>query len=249
MSECRIMLHREVPPEIVRLVHEELAKRECVSQIIFTGACPALEGHMAVFAPDTGSVVIDLDACVKDLRWMDHGSTFVSNAWFNLLYCIFHESWHAGQVFFGVNPNEEDCDEYARNRMFDWLSTHKMPKLAEMGYLTDAIKKVLNAMWGKHQHLVELEINVAGVAAAHVFNAATKIPSFENQRQIASLVSEVMEGRAGKVVDGEPYLTADEFIVAVDSDVKGDSNEHVQKLANVLREIQQSNKKMEASYA
>lgn len=248
MTDLSITLHREVPPEIVRLAHEEFMPRECVTEVLFTGPTDQLEGHMAVLVPANGSVVIDLDRCVRDLRWMDLGATFVANAWFNVLYCIYHECNHAYQVDHGLPEIEDDCDMYARDSMFEWLKEHRLPKLAEMGYLTDVIKDVLNKMWGKHQQLVELEINVAGVAAAHVLNAATRISAFENNSQISALVTEVMEGRAGIVVDGEPYLTAEEFIVAVDSDVSDNPDEYYEALRDVLINIKQS-KKEEVRYA
>lgn len=219
MSECRIVLDREVPPDIVRLAHDQFSVYPCVRQVLFiVDKAKQLEGHLAVFVPDTGSVIIDLDACVHDLRWMDKGATFIANAWFNLLYSIYHEAQHAWQIMAERAPNEEACDEYALDRMFEWCETHPLPQVEDMGYIGERIKVVLNGLWMKHASVVENEIRVCGVVAAHAKIAAHKISHYEDQAQRAALMTAIEEGQVGKIISGEPYLTASEFIVALNPD-------------------------------
>lgn len=230
MHEPTIVLHREIPPALVKLAHKEFGPHPIVRQIIFAGDCAELvEGHMAVFVPDTGSVVIDLDACVQDLRWMDKGATFIANAWFNVLYCIFHEAQHAWQVSSSAPESEENADNYALDRMFEWVEANGMPQLDEMAYVGERIKVVLNAMWAKHESIVENEIKACGVAAADAMCAASKEPTFENQKQIAALDTEIREGKVGHVLNGRAYLRADEFL-ALGSKVDASP----EKLAKVL---------------
>jgi len=234
-----IRLHKDVPPVLVELAHYEFAHHQCVNTVLFTGDCEDLmEGHMAEFCKSTGTAVIDLDRCVNDLRWMDKGATFVSNAWFNVLYCIYHESQHAHQVDYGndqMDWAEQDAHDYAVDAMIKWCEVNELPALEQMGYLGERVKVVLNAMWVKHQSVVENEIMACGVAAADANLAARREASYENETQIASLLTGIMSGDIGLVVGGNPYLKADEFL-AIGTEVDGDPDDLVRVLVDVMTE-------------
>jgi hypothetical protein len=249
MSELSIVLQREVPPAIVKLVHREFSPHPCVRQVLITGDCKdLLEGHMAAFVPATGSVVIDLDACVRDLRWMDKGATFIANAWFNVLYCIFHEANHAWQVEIGVETDDESSDEYALESMFHWSEHNSLPRLEEMEYLGERIKVVLNAMWAKHASVVENEISACGIAAADAGLAIRKSRFFEKEQQVTALLTEVVEGKAGCILNGRAYLRADEFL-AIDDEIDANPDDIHSVLVEVFAERINHIRKGESVYA
>jgi hypothetical protein len=215
MSELMMVLQREVPPEIVQLAHKEFSGWESVRQVIFgTDPKGLLEGHLAAFVPETGSVIIDLDACVKDLRWMDKGATFIANAWFNLLYAIFHEAGHAWEMDNDCPWNEPACDDEALNAMYDWCEDHPLPLLEDMGYLGDRIKVVLNAIWTKHEAVVENEIRVCGRVAAYAKRVI--MADTPTEKALTALTTAVEAGEVGEIIDGEMYLTTDEFLAAIE---------------------------------
>lgn len=214
----QIVIHRDIPYSISKLANDELSE-ETTDEIIFTGHPVDLEGHMAVYVAETKSIIIDLDACVKDLRWMDQGATFIANAWLNLLYCVLHEAKHAHQMYYEpIMPTkrmEEQADKYALNGMFKWFTENPLPDMDSMGYIGERIKVVLNAMWTKHESIVENEIKTCGLVAANATTTTIKSGQYEKQSQVAALMTEIQEGRIGKILDGQPYLTAEEFIVAI----------------------------------
>jgi hypothetical protein len=224
------VLHKEVPPAIVKLAHDEMLGLRYARQIIFAAniADELLKGHMAVYIRETESIVVDLAACVKDLRWMDKGATFIANAWFNLLYCIFHETRHAMQEE-DVNFEEmtdtqrdEDADEWALEGMVEWCSNNPLPKMEQMEYIGERIREVLNAMWAKHASIVENEIECNGVAAAKAMLAAQR-----NRRNPApatkmhpgavdeptALMTAIREGFVESIMVGnEPCIGAGDFL-------------------------------------
>lgn len=218
-----IVLHEgiEVPYEISRLITEELKETNARMIILTRDSGDLMKGHMAAFAPATMSIVIDLDKCVNDLRWMDQGATFIANAWFNLLYCIYHEAQHAWQqdwMFTMENWTEadleEDADKYALSQMTDWFETHPIPKIEEMGYIGERIRIALNAIWAKHESLVERELKMAADnVAADAELAIQKSKLYEGPQEVAALRTAVEEGRVDKrIVDGRLVLPADEFL-------------------------------------
>lgn len=218
-QRIQIIMHEEVPPSIVQLVRKVYNSLIRVDQVIFTSRCTQLEGRMAAFVPDTGSVVIDLDACVKDLRWMNKGASFIANAWFNLLYCIYHEANHARQVEDGldaVHPEymlEMDADTYALDDMADWALENQMPALENMGYIGNKLQQVLNRVYHKRPEVVDAELEVCGKAVAIARAAANSCPNYKDiDESVASLETAIDEGRLGVLINGERYLNAYEFI-------------------------------------
>lgn len=219
-QRIKILLHEEVPPSIVRIVREEFEALTTVEQVLFTHHCELLEGRMAAFVPATGSVVIDLDACIKDLRWMEKGATFIANAWFNLLYCIYHESCHAQQVEEGLDLKlsndllEVHADENALEDMMEWAMQHDMPTLKEMGYVGEKVKEALDRLQNKRPELVELELNACGKGVAIARVAATRCAiAYATEESIASLETAIDDGRVdGIIIDNTRYLQAQDFI-------------------------------------
>ena len=219
MQRVKIILHEEVPPAIVNIVREEFDPLGVVDQILLTRNCELLEGRMAAFVPATGSVVIDLDACIKDLRWMEKGATFIANAWFNLLYCIYHEACHAKQVEKGlaiILPDdmlEIHADKSAIEDMMEWAMQHDMPALEEMGYVGEKIKKTLDRLRIKQPAMVELELNACGKGVAIARVAATRCETeYDTKKSIASLETAIDDSEVGVIINNDKYLKAEEFI-------------------------------------
>ena len=99
-----ILIHKEVPPQLVEAVNALYGGIDAIKKVIFDANIPDLNGHMGVFNPDTGAILIDIGACMKDVRWMGMGMSYVPNVWCNMLYAVFHEGAHAGHFEFEEEP-------------------------------------------------------------------------------------------------------------------------------------------------
>lgn len=224
-----ILVHKDPPQELVRIVNELYSTIRSIKQVIFDGNIDLLHGKMAVFVPDTGSIIIDLAACAKDIRWMKKGSLYVPNVWFNMLYCVYHEYAHAKQVLVKGWEDvdkailEAGADHEAIDLMVEWAGAGKIPKLREMGWVINLIRDKLNKAYITNQNITNYEIDALDSNAAAFASTATLLSTEyitstkEDQTMLMeNLCEHVQSGDIGVTIRGIGYLYPEEFLMIDD---------------------------------
>jgi len=209
------------PPELVRIIHEE-AKDCDVTQVIFGAFIPGLHGDKGAFNPVVGSIIIDLGACIVDKAWMKKGIMFIPCVWFNLLMTAFHELTHAVQLeaepeLAGLDAlpqeYEDEATEIAERRLLDWVKEHPVPKLSEMGWVGEQLKRLLNRLYAEMPEAVIEEVDLQGTdIVARAVDAARASKEYGTEEKTALLLKQIDEGMVGAKVGDRKYLTAYEAI-------------------------------------
>jgi|GEM_PF-4921342 len=221
-----IKIHKDPPRELVRIVNDLYPTIRSIKQVIFDANIDLLHGKMAVFVPDTGSVIIDLAACAKDIRWIRKGSLYIPNIWFNMLYCVYHEYAHAKQVLnlkwleISEHVLENAADREAIDLMVEWAGAGKIPKLSEMGWAIDLIRDTINRAYITNQNMVNYEIDALDSNAAAFASTATLLSTEyttsteEDQTMLMeNLCNNIQSGNIGVTIRGIGYLYPEEFLM------------------------------------
>ena len=163
-----------------------------------------------------------MGACITDKAWMKKGIMFIPCVWFNLLMTLFHELTHAAQL--EAEPElaelsalpqeyEDEATEIAERRLLEWVKEHTMPKLAEMGWVGEQLKILLNILYIRMPEAVIEEIDLQGTdIAARAVDAARASKEYSTKEETALLLKQISEGMIGAIVGDRKYLTAYEAI-------------------------------------
>jgi len=226
--------NRGAPPELIRQIHEKMETCESVKRVVFDAFIGDLNGDMGAFDPETGTIIIDMGACLMNKAWMKKGIMYIPNVWFNLLMTAFHEITHAAQLDEELGLSElhslpkhyeYEATAIAEHMLLDWAKDHSIPTLAEMGWVGEQIKILLNRLYAQMPEVVNEEIELQGTdIAAHAEEAAKASKEYSQDYETALLLKQINEGMVGAKVNNTMYLTAYE---AIDMDyvVHGETQE------------------------
>jgi len=217
-----IIIKKEAPLELVRIIDQVCSDIHTINKVIIDAFIPELAPKKALgaFDPETGTIYIDMANCLMDKRWMEKGCLFIPNVWINLMYAVHHEVVHACQVI--DNPNliamnplpkevEDEALEMAQDAVFSWFEQGgKIPPLREMGWVGEGIAATLNGLFSRMPEDVIKEMDMLKVGAVAEVDAV--IVSHDHFNDIDLLHSEIDNGKIGLKVNGQRYLTADEFL-------------------------------------
>lgn len=217
-----IIDNRGAPPELVRIIHEEAKQCPLVKRVIFDAFIEGLNGDKGAFNPDTGTIIIDMGACIMDKSWMKKGIMFIPCVWFNLLMTTFHELEHSSQL--EIEPElgkldklpqryEVEATAAAEACLIDWAKEHTVPKLAEMGWVGEQLKLLLNKLYTEMPEAVSEEVDLQGTdMVARAADAARTSKEYGTEEETALLLQQIDEGMIGAKVGDKKYLTAYEAI-------------------------------------
>ncbi len=90
----KILIHKEVPSQLLEAARE-MCEQIDIKQMIFDANITGLNGKLGMFNPNTGAILIDIGICMKNVRWMELGMSYIPNVWCNMLHTVFHEGAHA----------------------------------------------------------------------------------------------------------------------------------------------------------
>lgn len=217
-----IIDNRGAPPELVRIVHEACKEHESVKRVIFDAFIEELGGDTGAFDPTTGTIYIDMGACIMNKTWMKKGIMYIANVWFNLVWTFFHELVHVQQLEQepGLStldrlPQEyedEACDT-GMNSLLMWALHNDMPNLNEMSWVGEQIKLLLNRMYAQMPEVVNEELDLQGTdLVARAEEAAANSKGYSTEEETALLLKSIDEGLVGGKASNRKYLTAYEAI-------------------------------------
>lgn len=232
-----IMDNRGAPPELVRIVHEACKEHEFIKEVVFDAFIEELDGDTGAFNPHTGTIYIDMGACITNKTWMKKGILYTANVWFNLVWTFFHELVHAQQL-----EHQPDLISYKKlplqyeNEARDvgiastiaWALDNDMPTLNEMGWPGEQIKLLLNRLYPQMPQVVNEEIDLQGTNLVAVADeAASNSKEYSSEEERAMLLKSIDEGLIGGKVGDRKYLTAYE---ALDLDYVEHTNKQEEKV-------------------
>jgi len=222
-----IKLHKEVPPQLVRVIDEICRQEPLIKQVIIDADIDPklMHGRMGVFVPETGSIVIDLAQCVKNTQWFQYGIFFLWNAWLNMLWAVFHETAHAESIDnpdcagWDVESLEKLATEWALEDLWDYLDTHPiLPNFKQFGWAKDPLQKCINALYPSHKSLFDEEFSCLGTpAAANAVIAAKASERYSETSGVVRLLHRINDREGvGVIVNNTPYLKAREVVYLTD---------------------------------
>lgn len=210
------------PPELIRVINEEAETCESAKRTVFGAFIPQLQGDMGAFNPEDGTIFIDLGACITKQVWLHCGFTVIANTWLNMLTTAFHELAHAAQL--DAEPElitmaelpetyESEATEVAIRSVLNWAMEHKLPRLNELGWAGEEIKKILNELYPKHPEGVLEELKLEGTEiAAHAVQRALTSRDYGTEEEVRKLIKDIDKGEVGAKIDGKFYLTMYEAV-------------------------------------
>jgi hypothetical protein len=218
-----IKLNVEVPPQLVKVIDEICRQEPLIKQVIVSAGIPKnlMHGRMGVFVPETGSIVIDIDQCVKNTQWFQYGVFFIWNAWMNMLWAVFHETAHAEELDnpdcagWDIGALENLATEWALEDLWDYLDTHPvLPNFRDFGWAKDPLQKCITALYPRYKNLFDEEFSCLGTpAAANAVIAAKTSKRYGKTDGVVRLLSRIKEGKdVGVLVNNTPYLKAREVV-------------------------------------
>lgn len=218
----KIIDNRGAPPELIRIVNEACKEHESVKEVVFDAFIEDLAGDTGAFNPDTGTIYIDMGACVMNRSWMKRGVMYSANVWFNLVWTFFHELVHVQQLeeaprlaaldSLPAEYEAEACDVGIASTIA-WAFNNSMPTLNEMGWVGEQIKLLLNKLYAQMPQVVNEELELQGTdLVAHAEEAAVNSKGFGTEEETALLLKSIDEGLIGGKVGNRKYLTAYEAL-------------------------------------
>lgn len=221
-----IILNKEAPPEIVRLIQAEYEEIPTIKKVIIDTDID-LHGNTGVFNPNTGAVIIDMGTCVTNMGWMEKGMLYMANVWSNLLYVVFHEGAHAKQ--FDQSPEsfelgrehkdailEHAADIEALEKMVNWYDENKMPVINEWGWPGEYIRTMFNSIYTEKSDMVHTEVDAFRAdAAGKASLLAAHNPYFEDEKAVLSMYAAIDNGDVGLIIKEDRYLRANEALEVI----------------------------------
>lgn len=218
-----IKLHKDVPPILVRQIARLGEEIKSVKQVIIDADVDPklMHGRMGVWVADTGSIITDIGACIKNTQWFQYGVFFHWNAWLNMLWVVYHEFAHAEQsenddcAGRDIHELEELATEWALDDVLDFVTKHPiLPPLNEWGWAKTLLQKCVNDLYWQHADVFNEEFSCLGTpAAANAIIAARTSGGFDEVKSVVRLIHRITEGKeVGTVINKTPYLTARDVI-------------------------------------
>ncbi|KKN32270.1 hypothetical protein LCGC14_0815500 [marine sediment metagenome] len=226
-----IILNKEAPLELVRIIDQLDKETNCVSSIIIDAFIPALVEKKALGAYEiaTRTILIDLGNCLTDSQWMKYGMLYIPGVWLNTLIAVYHEFAHACQTEEDIAITmltekhdaellkivEEEAMEDAMEHALEYFTNGgTTPPLKEMGWLGGEMAKVLNGVFHKIPLQVAEELNALKVGAAAEVNAASTALTRFNEENTQLLKDNIDKEQGGAKIENRYYMTMGEFIAA-----------------------------------
>lgn len=213
-----IVDNKGAPAELIRIAHKAASECKKVNRIIFDAFINELNGDLGAYDPVTETIIIDMGACIVKRAWMKKGILYIPNVWFNLLFTFFHEMEHAFQL--EEDPellkldslpqeHEDEANIVAEDSLLEWAKDGLIPRLNELGWVGNEIKKILNQAYTTTPADVVDELNVEGTeAVANALHASLISNQYENKEEMAELFNAIDTGHVGVKVKGKRYFTA-----------------------------------------
>jgi len=213
-----IIDNKGAPPELIRIANKAAAECKKVKHIIFDAFIDDLKGDLGAYDPASGSIIIDMGQCTIKQAWMKKGILYIPNVWFNLLFTFFHEMEHAFQL--EEDPSllnldalpkeyEDEANITAEDSLLAWAKDGVIPRLNEMGWVGNEIKRILNRLYAIEPDEVSNELDVEGTeAVANALHASLVSNQYENKEEMAELFDSIDKGYVGIKVKGKRYFTA-----------------------------------------
>jgi hypothetical protein len=217
-----IIDNRGAPPELIRIVHEACKEHPSVQQVVFDAFIEDLAGDTGAFNPETGTIYIDMGACITNKAWMKRGVMYSANVWFNLVWTFFHELVHVQQLerepellrlsILPANYEDEACG-IGKASTIAWALDNDMPTLNDMGWVGEQIKLLLNRLYAQMPQTVNEELDLQGTnLVALAKEAASNSKEYSTEEETAALLKSIDEGLIGGKVGDRKYLTAYEAL-------------------------------------
>lgn len=217
-QQVHIVDNRGAPPELIRLAWQVAKECKEIKAVIFDAFIDKLNGDLGAYDPVTGTIIIDMGACVLKKAWMKKGIMYIPNVWFNLVFTLFHEAEHALQLEedptlaeLGVLPKdlEDTANVTAEISLLNWALEGTIPRLDELGWVGIQIKGLLNKLYVQAPQAALEEIAVEGTTAvSNAMYAALTSSQYADAAEIEKLLEAIDDGYVGVKVGGKRYLTA-----------------------------------------
>jgi len=150
----KIRINKEPPLPLVRIVDEEAKGISTIETVLFdtfyTEECVP-----AGFCPKEGLILIDLGHCLMSPYFLQQGMMMYPGIWFNMLWSLHHEIFHAKQLeadpslieWEGLPPVlEGEAEQYAAIKVMGWCNNGGwIPGIEEMGWCGEQFKALINA--------------------------------------------------------------------------------------------------------
>lgn len=215
-----VVVTQKPPEELIRIAKHELKDITTVEALLFEAGFLKGKGTGGFF-PEDKIIVIDPAECMNNLMFMEEGMMYIPNVWFNMLWALYHDSAHARQLMVDPNINEEyplpvfyehAADLEARAKIGTWSDDSPMPKLDDMGWVGEELKKMINLVYAQPKGTKLIEeldaINAGGVGSVDTITAHHETI---NANQYKSLCKAVDKGDVGMIVNGKRCLDAKGF--------------------------------------
>ena len=219
----KILIHKEVPSQLLEAARE-MCEQIDIKQMIFDANITGLNGKLGMFNPNTGAILIDIGICMKNVRWMELGMSYIPNVWCNMLHTVFHEGAHASH--FMAEPEhfemymehkdavlEHAADVEALELTIDWTRLHETPTISEMGWAGEQIQTLLNSLYLKDPNLIDEAIEIEYTkAAGKVAMVAAHCPGLADDEDAQRVIRAVQDGEIGIRINGIGYLKIDDIL-------------------------------------
>jgi hypothetical protein len=213
-----IVDNKGAPPELIRIANKAASECKKVKRIIFDAFIWDLKRDLGAYDPKTETIIIDMGNCLMKRAWMKKGILFIPNVWFNLLFTFFHEMEHAFQLeedpslaelYSLPQAYEDEANITAEDSLLSWAKDGAIPRLNELGWVGNEIKKILNQMYAQTPSDVADELDVEGTTAvSNALHASLVSDQYENKEETALLFDAIDTGHVGTIVKGKRYFTA-----------------------------------------
>jgi len=217
-----IVDNKGAPPELVQLAKEAASKCSKVNTVVFDAFMEQLNGDIGAFDHGSGTIIIDMGACIKKKTWITKGVMLIPNVWFNLVFAFFHEMAHAFQLeedeSLGAletlpQEYEDEANHIAEDSLLGWVDDHPIPLLSEMNWVGDQLKELLNKLYSQVPEVVIEELDLNGTnAAANALHVILATGDIEDKEGRAKLLQSIDDGVIGVKINGKRYLTAYESV-------------------------------------
>jgi len=180
-----------------------------------------LNGKTGAFLPDEKTIIIDIGHCITNHYWLDRGATSIANAWFNMIYTLFHELKHARQL--SERPElvqmahltdeyETDAREYGFLSLEEWsINDGVIPELDELGVAGETLKESLNQLYASATEEVDIELSAQGTNLAG-YMAKTATTLVENGEMSVEEVHAAFIDMAVNSLGNQNMITSEQFV-------------------------------------
>lgn len=225
-----IKVINDPPRDLISAANEFKSDYPTIKEIFFganviNAQSPILGNVIAgAYHYEEGIILVDLQKCVELNKFKSMGISLIPSFWMATLWTLYHEVGHALQlerdpslIKLETLPKnyEDEADDFAKEMVYEWTSTHPIPKLEDMGWMKTKMKEAINHFFGtKMGDALMKEYQASEKGGAAEVELFIELNDIKREPLIAS----VDEGKIGLIINGQRYLTAME---CVDSMMEG----------------------------